>query len=195
MLQESTKNLKRQFLKKLKNKEIMKKFIITSVLAVLPFVSFAQTTAFNKFEDVEGIQAVSINKEMFDMFRSMDSSAKDEKTKTYMDLAGQVDNVKIFTTSEKRYKKQIKEAVAGYLKQNTLQELMSVSTEGNKVKIYVRQGSSESIIKEGLVFVENEDRKEDAVLISFTGNVNLNDLKDIKDFKGFKGSKGDKGSK
>jgi len=173
----------------------MKKFIITSVLAVLPFVSFAQTTAFNKFEDVEGIQAVSINKEMFDMFRSMDSSAKDEKTKTYMDLAGQVDNVKIFTTSEKRYKKQIKEAVAGYLKQNTLQELMSVSTEGNKVKIYVRQGSSESIIKEGLVFVENEDRKEDAVLISFTGNVNLNDLKDIKDFKGFKGSKGDKGSK
>jgi len=195
MLQESTKNLKRQFLKKLKNKEIMKKFIITSVLAVLPFVSFAQTTAFNKFEDVEGIQAVSINKEMFDMFRSMDSSAKDEKTKTYMDLAGQVDNVKIFTTSEKKFKKQIKEAVAGYLKQNTLQELMSVSTEGNKVKIYVRQGSSESIIKEGLVFVENDDRKEDAVLISFTGNVNLNDLKDIKDFKGLKGSKGDKGSK
>lgn len=173
----------------------MKKFIITSVLAVLPFVSFAQTTAFNKFEDVEGIQAVSINKEMFDMFRSMDSSAKDEKTKTYMDLAGQVDNVKIFTTSEKKYKKQIKEAVAGYLKQNTLQELMSVTTEGNKVKIYVRQGSSESIIKEGLVFVENDDRKEDAVLISFTGNVNLNDLKDIKDFKGLKGSKGDKGSK
>ena len=173
----------------------MKKFIITSVLAVLPFVSFAQTTAFNKFEDVEGIQAVSINKEMFDMFRSMDSSAKDEKTKTYMDLAGQVDNVKIFTTSEKKYKKQIKEAVAGYLKQNTLQELMSVSTEGNKVKIYVRQGSSESIIKEGLVFVENDDRKEDAVLISFSGNVNLNDLKDIKDFKGFKGGKGDKGSK
>jgi len=173
----------------------MKKFIITSVLAVLPFVSFAQTTAFNKFEDVEGIQAVSINKEMFDMFRSMDSSAKDEKTKTYMDLAGQVDNVKIFTTSEKKFKKQIKEAVAGYLKQNTLQELMSVSTEGNKVKIYVRQGSSESIIKEGLVFVENDDRKEDAVLISFTGNVNLNDLKDIKDFKGLKGSKGDKGSK
>ena len=173
----------------------MKKFIITSVLAVLPFVSFAQTTAFNKFEDVEGIQAVSINKEMFDMFRSMDSSAKDEKTKTYMDLAGQVDNVKIFTTSEKKFKRQIKEAVAGYLKQNTLQELMSVSTEGNKVKIYVRQGSSESIIKEGLVFVENDDRKEDAVLISFTGNVNLNDLKDIKDFKGLKGSKGDKGSK
>lgn len=173
----------------------MKKFIITSVLAVLPFVSFAQTTAFNKFEDVEGIQAVSINKEMFDMFRSMDSSAKDEKTKTYMDLAGQVDNVKIFTTSEKKFKKQIKEAVAGYLKQNTLQELMSVSTEGNKVKIYVRQGSSESIIKEGLVFVENDDRKEDAVLISFTGNVNLNDLKDIKDFKGLKGSKGDKGTK
>ncbi|ALM48355.1 hypothetical protein AMR72_05235 [Flavobacterium psychrophilum] len=173
----------------------MKKFIITSVLAVLPFVSFAQTTAFNKFEDVEGIQAVSINKEMFDMFRSMDSSAKDEKTKTYMDLAGQVDNVKIFTTSEKKFKKQIKEAVAGYLKQNTLQELMSVSTEGNKVKIYVRQGSSDSIIKEGLVFVENDDRKEDAVLISFTGNVNLNDLKDIKDFKGLKGSKGDKGSK
>lgn len=173
----------------------MKKFIITSVLAVLPFVSFAQTTAFNKFEDVDGIQSVTVNKEMFEMLKSFDSSVTDAKTKTYMDLAGQVDNLKVYTTKEKKYKKQIKDAVAGYLKQNPLQELMSVNDKGNRVKIYVKQGSSESIIKEGLIFVDNDDSKEDAVLLSFTGNVNLNDIKDLKDFKGFKGDKGEKGSK
>lgn len=169
----------------------MKKFIITAVFAALPFVSFAQTTAFTKFEDVDGIQSISLNKEMFEMVKSFDSSSTDEKTKGYMDLAGQLDNLKVYTTKEKKYKKQIKEAVSGYLKQNPLQELMSITDKGNRIKIYVKQGG-DSIIKEGLVFVDNDDSKEDAVLLSFTGNLNLDDVKDLKNFKGFKGDKGSK---
>ncbi len=170
----------------------MKKFITTLVLAAMPFVTFAQNNAFSKFEDVDGIQSITINKEMFDMFSSIGDSANDEKTKSYFDMAGDIENLKVYITTEKRYKKQIKDAVADYLKGNAMEQLMSISDNGSKIKIYVKQGSSESIIKEGLVFVENDEKKEEAVLISFTGNVNL---KDLKDFKGFKGSKGDKGAK
>lgn len=170
----------------------MKKFITTLVLAAMPFVTFAQNNAFSKFEDVDGIQSITINKEMFDMFSSIGDSANDEKTKSYFDMAGDIENLKVYITTEKRYKKQIKDAVSDYLKGNAMEQLMSISDNGSKIKIYVKQGSSESIIKEGLVFVENDEKKEEAVLISFTGNVNL---KDLKDFKGFKGSKGDKGAK
>ncbi|MCO6148555.1 DUF4252 domain-containing protein [Flavobacterium sp. NRK1] len=170
----------------------MKKFITTLVLAAMPFVTFAQNNAFSKFEDVDGIQSITINKEMFDMFSSIGDSASDEKTKSYFDMAGDIENLKVYITTEKRYKKQIKDAVADYLKGNAMEQLISISDNGSKIKIYVKQGSSESIIKEGLVFVENDEKKEEAVLISFTGNVNL---KDLKDFKGFKGSKGDKGAK
>ncbi|MFP5495256.1 MAG: hypothetical protein ACLGJE_03800, partial [Gammaproteobacteria bacterium] len=37
---------------------VMKKIIITSLLAIAPFVSFAQTKAFDKFQNVEGIESV-----------------------------------------------------------------------------------------------------------------------------------------
>jgi len=170
----------------------MKKFITTVVLAALPFVSFAQTTAFSKFEDVDGIESVTINKEMFQMFGSLEDSAKGEKTKDLLDLAGSVDNLKLYTTREKKYKKQLKEATADYLKSNPLHELMSITDKGLKIKIYGKQGAEESIIKEGLIFIENDDKKEAAILASFTGNV---DLKDIQELKGFKGFKGDKGAK
>jgi len=173
----------------------MKKIITTVVLAALPFVSFAQTTAFSKFEDVDGIESVTINKEMFQMFSSLEGSAKGEKTKDLLDLAGSVDNLKVYTTVKTRFKKQLKEATADYLKSNPLQELMSITDKGSKIKIYVKQGDEESIIKEGLIFIENDDKKEAAVLLSFTGNVNLNDIQELKDFKGFKGDKGEKGSK
>jgi len=173
----------------------MKKFITTLVLAALPFVSFAQTTAFSKFEDVDGIESVTINKEMFQMFGSLEDSANTEKTKDLLDLAGSVDNLKLYTTTEKKYKKQLKEATVDYLKSNPLQELMSITDKGSKIKIYVKQGAEESIIKEGLIFIENDDKKESAILMSFTGNVNLKDIQELKDFKGFKGDKGEKGSK
>ncbi|MDV6168023.1 DUF4252 domain-containing protein [Flavobacterium sp. DG1-102-2] len=173
----------------------MKKFITTVVLAALPFIGFAQTNAFSKFEDVDGIESISINKEMFKMFSSLEDSAKDEKTKSYLDLAGDVESVKVYTTLEKKYKKQLKDAAADYLKVNPLQELVSITDKGSKIKVYVKQGSEESIIKEGLIFIDNDDKKEAAVLVSFTGNINLKDLQDIKDFKGFKGNKGEKGAK
>lgn len=170
----------------------MKKFIITLALAAMPFVTFAQSAAFSKFEDVEGIESITVNKEMFKMFSSIETSAVGEKAESYLDIAEGIDYLKVFTTSEKKYKKQIKEAVADYLKQNPLQELMSITDKGSKIKIYVKQGSEESIIREGLVFIENDEKKEEAVLISFTGSINLNDIKDLK---GFKGEKGEKGSK
>jgi len=173
----------------------MKKFITTVVLAALPFVGIAQTTAFSKLEDVEGIASVSLNKEMFQMLGSLEDSAKDEKAKSYLDLAGSIDNLKVYTTTEKKYKKQLKEVAAEYLKSNPLQELMSVNKDGAKIRIYVKQGADESIIKEGLILVENDDKKENAVLLSFTGNVNLKDIQDLKEFKNFTGGKGEKGAK
>ncbi|PZR21497.1 MAG: DUF4252 domain-containing protein [Flavobacterium psychrophilum] len=169
----------------------MKKLIATLVLAAMPFVTFAQTNAFSKFDNVEEIANITLNKELFEMVGSVDSSAVGDAG-AYLKTAKGLDRLKILTTSDKKYKKQLRDAVTDYLKVNSLQELLSVNAEGAKVKVYVKQGSTESIITEGLVFVENDNKKDETVLISFTGKIDLND---IKDFKGLKGCKGDKGSK
>lgn len=173
----------------------MKKFIITLLLAAMPLVTFAQKNAFSKFDNIEEIANITLNKELFEMVGSVDSSAVGGEAGAYLKTAKGLDRLKILTTSEKKYKKQLRDAVTDYLKVNSLQELLSVNSGGAKVKIYVKQGSSESIITEGLVFVENDNEKDETVLISFTGKIDLNDIKDIKDFKGLKGDKGCKGPK
>ncbi len=173
----------------------MKKFIITLALAAMPFVTFAQTNAFAKFEGVEGIRSLTLNKQLFSMIGSIGDSATTEKTKGYLDAASKIDKIKIYSTSESKYKKQLNNAVADYLKANPLDLLLSINDKGAAIKIYVKQGSTESIIKEGLVVVEDSQRKKESTIISFTGELNLNDIKDFKDFKGCKGDKGRKGAK
>ena len=172
----------------------MKKFIITLALAAMPFVTFAQD-AFARFEGVEGITSMTLNKELFNMFGSIGDSATTAKTKGYLDAASKIDKVKIYSTAEKKYKKQLNNAVTDYLKANPLDLLLSFTDKGAAIKIYVKQGSTESIIKEGLVVIEDSQRKKESVIISFTGELNLNDIKDFKDFKGCKGDKGNKGAK
>lgn len=159
----------------------MKKIIITLLLAALPFAAGAQT-AFDKFQEMEGVDYVAVNKEMFDMLSKMDASIEGEKTEKYMELIDQIDNLRVFTTSERKPRKELTEAVQDYLKLNTLEELMSVKDEGSTVKIYVNQGGEASIIKEGLIFIEDKDDKG-VVVVSFTGNLNLEDLKGLKGLK------------
>ena len=173
----------------------MKKFIVTLVLAAMPFVTFAQTNAFSKFDNVEGIANITLNKELFELVSSIDSSSMGEDAGSYLKTAKGIDRLKVLTTTEKKYKKQLREAVSDHLKANSLQELMSITEGDSKVKIYVKQGSTDNIITEGLVFVENGDKKDETVLISFTGKIDLNDIKDFKGLKGCKGSKGEKGAK
>ncbi|MCW4467533.1 DUF4252 domain-containing protein [Flavobacterium sp. MFBS3-15] len=156
----------------------MKKFIITAVMAAMPFVTFAQTKAFDKFQDVEGISSITVNKEMFEMLGEVKVS-DDKKTQSYLDMAENIEGLKVFTTKEKKHKDALRASVAEYIKKNPLTELMSINQDGQKVKIYAAQGKTESIIKEGLIFVEGGDDK-DLVLVSFTGTLNLNDIEGLK---------------
>ncbi|WP_051200369.1 DUF4252 domain-containing protein [Flavobacterium subsaxonicum] len=165
----------------------MKKFIITLLLAALPAVTFAQS-AFDKFSNVDGIEAVTISGKMFEMLGSVEAGDNDAETQKVLNQVKNLDNLKIFSTAEKKYRKEIRTAVTNYLKTNALEELMSVKDGKSTIRIYVKQGASANIVKEGLLFVEDADDKQ-VVLISFTGTLNLNDLKDLKGFKGSKGAK------
>lgn len=170
--------MKKQEKQSLKNKT-MKKFIITLVLAAIPFITFAQSTVFNKFENVEGIESMTISKDMLKMVSSMETSIQGEKTKSYFDLIEGMDHLKMFTTSERKHRKAIKNAVTDYLKLNRLEQLMSFNNEKSNIRVYVNNGGDAAIIKEGLVFIEDKDGK-DVVLLSFTGNLNLKSLQALQ---------------
>lgn len=153
----------------------MKKIIITLLLTVLPSVIFAQD-AFTKFEDKEGIDVVVVNKKMFEMLGGIEASGIEQKAQKYLKQVKNLDKLKVFTTSQINYMKDMETTVTAYLKQNSLEELMSFNKEGFKGKLYVKSGKSVSDVKEFLLFSKG-GKKNEAVLVSFTGNVNLNDFK------------------
>src|SRR5688572_7191140 len=97
------KNQEKQFLKN----SIMKKIIITLLLAAMPFTTFAQDVPFSQFQDTEGIDYVSVNKEMFNMIGKMDASIDGENTEKYLGMLDKLDNLKVFTTSEKKHMKEL----------------------------------------------------------------------------------------
>jgi hypothetical protein len=160
----------------------MKKLFITAVLAAMPFLTSAQATAFDKFENVEGIEYLNVEKDMFKMLSSVEASVGSEKSHQYVEMIEDIDNLRLFTTKEKKHRKALTNAVADYIKQDKLEELMSFNSKDAKIKIYVNKGGEATLIKEGLVFIEDMDDKG-VVVVSFTGNLDLNDLDKIKDKK------------
>ena len=71
-----------------------------------------------------------------------------------------------------------------YLKSSSLQELMRVKDKDANVKFYIKSGKDEDHVSELLMFVtgikngnvEINDRKFETVLLSLTGDIDLNKI-------------------
>lgn len=154
----------------------MKKIIITLLLAVTPALFFGQSV-FDKYDGIDEITTVIVSKKMFEMMGNVKSNDKD--TEQFLRLAKGIDKLQIFTTSDKKWVADMKTTVNKHLKSNALEELMRVSDGGENVKIYINSGGSATKVKELLMFIE--DGKSETVLISLTGNFDLNDLSVLGD--------------
>jgi thermostable 8-oxoguanine DNA glycosylase len=71
----------------------------------------------------------------------------------------------------------MKATVNSYLKSNPLEELMRVNGDGKNVKIYVKSGANENIVRELLMFIEGTNMKDaSTVVLSLTGNFSLDEI-------------------
>ena len=154
----------------------MKNIVIALVFLMSSITSFAQG-AFDKFEDKEGVASVIVNKKMFEMMSKVKVDAKDKETQLYLNLLKKLDNLKVFTTSNAKVGAEMKSTVNSYLKSNPLEELMRVNSEGKNVKIYVKSGANENIVKELLMFIEGANIKDaNTIVLSLTGNFSLDEI-------------------
>lgn len=166
------KKLKNQYL----NNKIMKNVVVAIALFLASTVSFAQG-AFDKFEDKEGVTSVVVNKKMFEMMSKVKVNTNDKDTQQYLNLLKKLENLKVFTTSSAKVGSEMKSSVNSYLKSNPLEELMRVNNEGKNVKIYVKSGANEKIVKELLMFIEGANMKDaNTIVLSLTGNFSLDEI-------------------
>jgi len=166
------KNQKKQFLN---NKE-MKNLVVVIAFLFASVVSFAQGS-FDKFEDKDGVTSVVVNKKMFEMMSKVKVDAKDKEMQQYMNLLKKLENLKVFTTNNAKIAADMKATVNSYLKSNPLEELMRVNSDGKNVKIYVKSGANQNVVKELLMFIEGANMKEaSTIVLSLTGNFNLDEI-------------------
>ena len=164
----------------------MKTNIIILLIALVPLTGFSQSL-FDKYEDLDEVTSVVVNKSMFNLLSKIDVEVDDPEAKDFMDIAKSVNSLKVFTTEDKSIGADMKASVDKYLKSAALEELMRIKDKDANVKFYIKSGKDDDHVSELLMFVtgmknvdvEINDRKFETVLLSLTGDIDLNKINSL----------------
>ncbi len=157
----------------------MKKNIITIFFLLVTGTFFAQSV-FDQFEGIAGVNTVLVNKKMFDLMSKVKLDASDKETQQYMHLIKKIDNLKVYRTQNSRISTQMRLTAEKYAKTAGLEELMTTNEGGKKVQILAKQGTTETQLKELLLFIDG-GKNEETVLMSITGDFDLNEVPALTD--------------
>ena len=114
----------------------MKKLVLIAVMALLPLTGFSQSI-FDKFEDLDNVSSVIINKNMFNLLVKMDVDVDDPEAREFMDIAQSLSGLKVFITEDRAVSADMKATVDKYLRSASLEELMRVKDKDANVKFYI----------------------------------------------------------
>ncbi len=155
----------------------MKKFLLTMVLALVPSLFFGQSV-FDKFDGPDDVTAVIVNKKMFEMMGKVNT--KDKDAQQFMKLVKNLDNLRVFSTTNSKIAADMKATANKYMRTAGLEDLMRINDKGKNIRIAVKSGPKESQIAELLMFIEGSG-KDESVILSLTGLFDLDDLSVLTD--------------
>ncbi|WP_405414262.1 DUF4252 domain-containing protein [Maribacter sp. Asnod1-A12] len=161
----------------------MKKVAVVFLMAILPALGFSQSV-FDKYENMDNVGSVIVNKGMIDLVSKFGGMSDDKEAKEFVEIASGLKNVKVFMTEDTAVSADMASTVKKYLKSSKLEELMRVKDEDVNVKFYVKDGDKKDHVSELLMFVSglenvtvgNHGRKVETVLVSLSGDIDLNKI-------------------
>jgi len=181
----------------------MKNKLIVFVMAImlLPITAMAQKNIFEKYSDNNDVTYVNIKPKMFQMLAKIGVSSDDPEAQAYLDMVKSITSFKTIVTDNKAISGDISKWVKS--RSSSLEELMEVKDDGTEVKFYVKEGKDADHVKELLIFVNGidkamkgkgveingENRKIETVVVSFTGDIDLNELSKLTDKMNIPGGK------
>ncbi len=173
----------------------MKKIVLIIVVAFVTFTSNAQSSIFDKFEDKDGVTTIVITKKAFELMAIF--GGESNEAKEYAELVGGLDGLKVFTTEDKTIAADMLKTVNSYLKSSKLSELMRINDKDANVRIYIKEGKDDTHVEELLMFVNGLEkhfegnemgRSAEAVIVSLTGNIDLNKISELTEQMNISGS-------
>lgn len=160
--------------------KIMSKKVILIIAFVFVSNTFFGQAAFDKFDGQADVTSIVVNKKMFELMSKVKMEASDKQAQQYLSLIKKLDNLKVFSTSSTRATAEMKAAAEKYTKTVGLEELMRVNDSGKNIKIMVKSGTIDGQIKELVMFIDGSKANE-TVLMSLTGNFDLDELSVLTD--------------
>jgi len=172
----------------------MKNKLIVLVMAIMlvQLAGMAQKNIFEKYSDDADVTYVSIKPKMFQMIAKMGINVEDAEAKAYMDMVKSITSFKTIVTDNKVISADISKWVKS--RSGGLEELMEVKDDGTEVKFYVKEGKDADHVKELLIYVNGIDkvmnekveingkeRKIETVVVSLTGDIDLNEISKLTD--------------
>jgi len=166
----------------------MKKNVILVLMALLmmPLTSMAQDI-FAKYSDNADVTYVNIKPKMFQMLAKMDIDTDDAETKEYMEMVNSITSLKTIITEKGAISTDITAWVNS--RASSLEELMEVKDDGTVVKFFIKEGKDEDHVEELLIFVNGlgnkmdgdvkingKERQFETIVVSLTGNIDLNQI-------------------
>lgn len=145
-------------------------------MALTPMLFFGQT-AFDKFDGKDDVTSVIVNKKMFEMM----GNVKNKESQQYLNLIKKLDNLKVFTTENSKITGEMRATAERYIKSQGLEELMRVNDKGQNIRIVVKTGAGPTKVRELLMFIEGSGKGNETVLMSLTGDFDLNDISMLTD--------------
>ncbi|MHA7832672.1 MAG: DUF4252 domain-containing protein [Flagellimonas sp.] len=162
----------------------MKKYILIAVMALLPLAGFSQSV-FDKFEDLDDVTTVIVNKSMFNLLAKMDIETDDPEAKEFINIVNSLKSLKVFTTENKKIGDDMKSSVDSYLNSSKMEELMRIKDKDANVKFYIKEGKDADHVSELLMFVtgmknvEANGQRFETVILSLTGDIDLNNISSL----------------
>ena len=157
---------------------------LTLVLALLPLFGFSQSI-FDKFEDMDDVASVTVNKSMIRLAGNLAALDDDDRdAQDFKDIAHSLNGIKVFITQDADVSADMGATVKKYLRSSSMEELMRIKDKEANVKFYIRSGKDEDHVSELLMFVSGisdndigiNGRKFESVLVSMTGDIDLNKI-------------------
>lgn len=153
----------------------IKLFGLLMTIAVMSLTVNAQD--FSKYDNVREVNSFMVNKSMFKLMSKLDLDSQDEDVKVYLDLVENLDDIKIYTTENLEYGKQLQADFNALKSKNNLEELMRVNSEGKNVNFYIKPGKSDDFVSQLLMFINSSEASDtQSVLMVINGNIDLKNI-------------------
>ena len=154
-------------------------------LLIMPFTSMAQDI-FSKYDGNPDVTYVSVKPKMFQILAKMDLSTDDPDAQEYLEMVKSITSLKTIITGEETISADITSWVTS--RSRDLEELMEVKDDGAVVTFYIREGKEEDYVEELLILIKGlstkmndsdvkingKERTVETIVVSLTGNINLN---------------------